>query len=257
MRTLLSAAVTTALAVVFFTGSAAAADEWGTVKGQVTWAGKEIPKPAKLDTSKEPKCDKCNVHDEKFVISKDGGLKNVIVWLQDANQNPRKAMIPLKIHPSLKESKTKEVIMDQPCCKFEPRIIALRDDQTLIGKNSSEILHNMHWFSSDEKNPGDNKAIAAGGKLEIKLEASLKSVQIQCDVHGWMKGAVRVFNHPYFAVTDADGRFEIKNAPAGKYHIMMWHEGGFVTDGGGNGEDIEIPAGKAIEFNKKWTPSEQ
>jgi len=39
-----------------------------------------------------------------------------------------------------------------------------------------------------------------------------------------MGGYVRVFDHPYNAVTDAAGTFEIPNAPAGNYRVVYWHE---------------------------------
>ena len=59
------------------------------------------------------------------------------------------------------------------------------------------------------------------------LKAETPPIPFKCDIHPWMKGYVRVFDHPYFAVTDEDGKFEIKNAPAGKWRIVYWHENGF------------------------------
>jgi hypothetical protein len=60
-----------------------------------------------------------------------------------------------------------------------------------------------------------------------------------------MKGWVRVFDHPYFAVTDADGNFVIKNAPAGKYQLVIWQEDMGFKDGekGKDGSPITIQAG--------------
>ena len=51
-----------------------------------------------------------------------------------------------------------------------------------------------------------------------------------CGVFPWMRGYLGTFAHPYFAVTDADGKFEIKNAPVGKFQLILWHEEvGFLT----------------------------
>jgi hypothetical protein len=50
-------------------------------------------------------------------------------------------------------------------------------------------------------------------------------VLISCNIHGWMKGHVRIFDHPYYAVTDKEGKFEIKGVPAGTWHAVVWHEG--------------------------------
>jgi hypothetical protein len=68
---------------------------------------------------------------------------------------------------------------------------------------------------------------------------------------------VRVFDHPYFAVTDADGKFEIKDAPAGKYNVVMWQEGVGWVNGGKAGKTIEIPAGGTVEVNEKVKPEEK
>jgi hypothetical protein len=56
-----------------------------------------------------------------------------------------------------------------------------------------------------------------------------------------MTGYVRVFDHPYYAVTDKDGKFEIKNAPTGDYRIVYWHENGFRGGAEGRfGDEITI-----------------
>jgi hypothetical protein len=232
------------------------AEPLGTVIGRVTWGGKAPPAEEKADTRKEPLCAKCNVLKEQFVVGKGGGVKNVFVWLQDATQDPKKPMIALPTHPSLREVKDKEVVIDQPCCKFEPHVLALREGQVLVGKNSSAIVHNMKWAGESDVNDGDNKLIPAGEKIKINdLKASLKPVAVECNIHPWMKGWVRVFNHPYFAVTGDDGKFDIKKAPAGKYRIVIWHEEGWVN-GGKEGQPVEIKAGGITEVNGALRPPE-
>jgi len=255
MKFLLPAALVAALGIVF-AGAAHAADEWGTVKGQVTWGGKAPPPKVKLDITKDPEhcLSKGDIYSEEFVVGKDGGVKYVFVWLQDPN-NP-KAKLP--IHPDLKAVKDKEVVIDQPCCKFEPRALALREGQVLVAKNSAPIAHNIKWTGEPDVNDGNNKIVPAGGKIEIDdLKASLKPVKVECNIHPWMGGWVRVFNHPYFAVTDADGKFEIKNAPAGKYNIVMWQEGKGWVNGGKTGQTIEIKAGGTTEVNETLKPEDK
>ena len=46
----------------------------------------------------------------------------------------------------------------------------------------------------------------------------------KCDVHGWMSAYVGVLDHPFFATTDKDGKFELKTLPPGTYTIEAWHE---------------------------------
>src|SRR5688500_3620322 len=135
MRSFSVAAVLTAGIALVLAGPVAAAEgEWGTVKGQITWGGAGDP-PQKNEniTKDQAHClSKGPVPNLEYVVGKSGGVKNVFVWLVDA-QNPKKK---LPIHPALAAVKVKEVVMDQPCCKFEPRCLALREGQTLIGKNS-------------------------------------------------------------------------------------------------------------------------
>jgi len=49
-------------------------------------------------------------------------------------------------------------------------------------------------------------------------------VPFKCDVHGWMNAYVVVMDNPYYAVTDKDGKFELKGLPPGTYTIEAWHE---------------------------------
>ena len=60
-----------------------------------------------------------------------------------------------------------------------------------------------------------------------------RPIQYKCTIHGWMTGYVRIFDHPYYAVTDENGKFEIKNAPAGKFRIVYWHENGLRGESAG------------------------
>ena len=63
---------------------------------------------------------------------------------------------------------------------------------------------------------------------------------VNCGIHGWMKGFIWVFDNPYFAVTDADGKFEIKNAPSGPVNLVVWQEEAGYGEGGKNGKTIQI-----------------
>jgi hypothetical protein len=50
------------------------------------------------------------------------------------------------------------------------------------------------------------------------------AIPVKCNVHPWMKGYIAVFKHPYFAVTDKNGGFELKDLPPGTYTITAWQE---------------------------------
>jgi hypothetical protein len=228
---------------------AAAQDkDWGMVKGRAVFGGNAIPAQKPLDVNKDQ--DHClskgPILDEEWVVSKDNkGVRWAFIWLE-----PEKGSPPLKVHSSLQQIKDKQVFIDQPCCKFEPHALGMREGQELVAKNSAPIAHNVHWIGFPTKNPGGNVIVPAGQSHTIQgLKADRFPVQVKCDIHGWMKANVRVFDHPYFAVTDADGKFEIKNAPAGTYRLMTWHDSGYGP-GGREGVQVVIKGGADTDVGK-------
>jgi len=222
------------------------AEGWGTVKGQAVFKGDKVPAAEQLKiTRDEAACLKNGpIFAEKYVINpKNKGVKWVVVWLAKDDGGKADFDAELPIHPALKEFKDKSVSMDQPCCRFEPHVVVLRKGQEFIGKNSSAIQHNMNIQGF--KGPNVNQLLVAGGKMTVaanKWKPHYLPVSVSCNIHPWMTARIFCFDHPYFAITDADGNFEIKNAPAGNYRLIALHESGWVT-GGKNGKLITIKAG--------------
>src|SRR5205085_8104343 len=166
--------------------------------------------------------------DDLVVNKKNKGLRWVVVWLAADNNGEADNNAKLPIHPSLKDPKEKSVAMDQPCCNFEPHIVTLREGQDFIGKNSSALTHNMRVIGVGP-NGGNTTNLILPAKSEQKIgkgpwKAFARPNPVSCDIHSWMHGFLFVFAHPYFAVTDEDGKFTIEKVPAGKYRIVMWHE---------------------------------
>jgi hypothetical protein len=216
--------------------------QWGTIKGRIVWGGGDIPKPATLDTSKEPRCktkDGGPITSDEWVINpKNKGVRYVCIWLRTEADNGK-----LPVHPDLEKAKDEKVEIDQPCCMFEPHGLAIRKGTVVVAKNSSGFPHNVDWTGLKPQQ-GNNTLIPAGGKMELNIKPSEYPINVKCGIHPWMKGWIRVFDHPYFAVTDADGNFEIKNAPVGKFRIVVWHETGWRNqDTGKKGDPIEIKPG--------------
>jgi hypothetical protein len=207
---------------------------WGTVKGQVVWAGKAIPerKPINVDKNQDHCLAKGPLLSEEWVVNpKNKGIRWAFVWLAPETKNGK-----IPIHPDLAGRKLEPVIIDQPCCMFEPHAVGLQEGQNLIVKNTAPIAHNVN-YQGGIKNRGNNVIVPSGGQLNINnLQAEKYPVKLACNIHGWMNGWVRIFDHPYFAVTDADGKFEFKQAPAGNYRLIVWHESlGWL--GGAKGRD--------------------
>ncbi len=219
-----------ALSLVAFSSSEAVAQpQWVTIRGKVNLSDlklKALAKPALLNvTTDVAHCQsKGPLTAEDLIVNpKNGGVKNVWVYLKPA---VGETFAPNDIHPDLLKAKPKVIVIDQPCCQFIPRAFAARTGDTLLIKNSSPVPHNTN-FNSDDLS--FNQTIAAGGdyKPEKALTAQKNQASYACNIHPWMKGYVMIFDHPYYAVTDADGRYEIKDAPAGAIRVFYRHEGGY------------------------------
>jgi plastocyanin len=235
-------------AVMLAAAGSVQAEGWGTVKGQVVWGGKETPKRAPINVTKDQEaCEKNGklLEDKLVVNPKNKGVRWCIVYLIDVSGFEK----DLPIHPKLKEVKNKTVVLDQPCCQFEPHVLAMREGQTLLLKNSATISHNVNLIGG-VRGPNLNQIIPAGGHFQVEdIKARPLPIMVKCDIHPWMSGRIAVFKHPYFAVTDADGNFEIKDAPAGDLRLVIWHEeSGWVV-----GDSKPSKMGKNITIKDKET----
>lgn len=240
LATLLTAII--GLGTIAVRTTTAGDNQWGTIKGQVVYDG-SAPAVAelKVDKDQEHCLSKGKILDETWVVGKSGGVKNVYVWLGPVDKDGK-----LPIHPDLVNIKEKTVEIDQPCCAFIPHALAVREGQTLVVKNSSPIPHNVNYSGSPKRNPGANFLVPAGTAKNVDdLKADRLPLNVSCNIHPWMKAVIRVYDHPYYALTDADGKFEIKNAPVGQFKLFVWHEGvGWLGGAAGkNGQAVTIKAG--------------
>ena len=243
MRLLPTLSLGAALLVGF--GQVSAADtKYVTVKGQVTYTKAPDAAVVKVETDKAVCCKDGDLKSNKYIVNTKGkGLKYAVVWLRPDSDDRSAAFPQDKIEPSLLKAKPTTITIDQPKCQFEPRVVAAREGDTLVVKNSSSISHNFNVNGSGQTY---NISVPAGKeyKSEVPLKADRLQTSFGCTQHPWMEGRMRVFDHPYFAVTDENGNFEIKGAPEGKFRIVYWHEAGFHKGKDGvNGFEIDIKDG--------------
>jgi hypothetical protein len=228
---------------------AARADGWGTLQGVVAWEG-DVPEREKIKVDKDQAAclAKGPLYSEDFLINKKNkGVKNVFVWLIDASGDHKK---PLPIHPKLKDSPLPDVVIDQPCCQFIPHVMAMREGQSLVVKNTATIAHNVHGIGAALVNEF-NVILPPGGMRRIdaaEIHAHHTPILVKCDIHGWMNSWIRVFAHPYFAVTDEDGKFTIKDAPAGEWHVVIWQEKKGWVKGAKGGTPVAIKDGETTDL---------
>src|SRR5436190_11253522 len=204
-----------AVCVALVLGTPASAQKWGDVKGQVVYKGKKIPPLVKAKVEKDQAhcLKKGPIYTNDLVVNeKNRGVQYCLVWLVDAKNNNK----AIPVNPKVKKNLPRTVEIDQPRCAFEPRVTAMMEGQTLVFKNSASVAHNTD-VKGGLLGPNLNPTLPAKvGKVEVKeVKARPIPFSISCGIHPWMKGCVGVFKSPYFAVTDKDGKFTIKDAPAG------------------------------------------
>jgi plastocyanin len=122
------------------------------------------------------------------------------------------------------------VVIDQRKMAFIPHVVAVQQGTTVEFLNSDPVGHNVYWPSiSGNKKLSHNLGTWPKGDKKPFQFNDLGVASLLCNVHPEMSGYVVVVPTPYFAVTDKDGNFEIKNVPAGKYTLKTWSEDGKPT----------------------------
>ncbi len=214
-----------ALAVSYCVAPAASAAEFGTIKGRFVFKGK-APTMKKLVVTKDKQvCGDQVPHDERLVVSKGGGIRDVVIYALGDPKNIKDIQTPVSpIHPSYDKTKNAEVIFDNKLLRFGPHLLKLRTTQKLILKNSDPVGHNS--FGSPFNNKAFNPLIPANSQVTVDLPLAEKTpVTITCSIHGWMKGYVVVRPDPYVAISKADGSFTIANIPTGTRSYQLWNDG--------------------------------
>ena len=113
-------------------------------------------------------------------------------------------------------------VLDQRNETFVPHVLAITSGTTVEFPNSDRIYHNV--FSLSKAQRFDLGRYATGKSKAIRFDRP-GIVRVFCDIHSHMNAFILVFSHPFFSVTDADGRYRIDNIPPGTYTLVAWNEG--------------------------------
>ena len=137
-------------------------------------------------------------------------LRRSVVYLDSA---PRGAFEP---------TEGGRAVMDQRNETFVPHVLAITVGTTVDFPNSDKFYHNV--FSLSKTKAFDLGRYATGSSRPVRFDRP-GIVRVFCDIHSHMNAFILVFSHPFFALTDADGRYRIENVPAGAYSVIAWNEG--------------------------------
>ena len=213
------------------TGSVSFSDDFKALAPLVAKGG-STKDPAVCGASEE-------IPNEELVVNPENkGIANVFVFLPKA---PTGYKAP---------KADKELIFDQKNCKFLPHSLCIQVGQTVKVLSDDGVPHNTHTFPL--RNAGFNQTVSPNDRKGVELKYSKAEklpIEVKCDFHTWMKAYHLILDHPFMAVSDANGKFEIEGLPAGKHEFTVWHEKKGYLD---KKLAVEVKAGESKSVDLKY-----
>jgi plastocyanin len=186
--------------------------------------------PIRADRNCGPLHDK-PVFTRRYLVGTDRGLANVIVSIKSGLEGYSFSV------PAV------QVLIDQIGCMYEPYVASAMANQAIVFRNSDPFMHNVN--AQTKLNPGFNVAQASQGQENLKTFSRPETIKLICNVHTWMTGYLRIFDHPFHAVTDINGEFALPpGLPDGKYTVEFQH-----LKAGTQTADIETKSGKTVKLD--------
>lgn len=208
-------------------GAEAAIDrKVGGLRGKVSYGGSREALPA-LEISDAQRAD-CSAPSREFddenrslLVAEDGALANVAIWID--------------VPAAASKPKPSTALINQRDCRFEPHVVHISPGSLLWLRNSDSVSRAVSATSAANS---DFELLQDPGNQVKRNIKSPDRFEIVSSTHPWMSSWVVVSPSDFRGLSDAQGRFEIADLPAGTYTANWWHE----TLGEGNSVEFTVPA---------------
>ncbi len=203
------------------TGEFPADKATASITGKILFNGDPPPRAEIAAETIEASKDKCCTQHHKdepllsedLIVGEDKAIRNVLVHVKSFPKEWK--------HEAPEET----VTIDQVKCSYTPHVVGIMVGQPMVVTSSDDTTHNVHFMAKKNRIRDANQTIAKGQKKEVTFKRpELGSSYFKCDIHGWMKSWIGIFDHPFFVVTGDDGAFDLGKLPPGDYEIEAWHE---------------------------------
>ena len=185
----------------------------GSISGVVKFAG-TAPAPVRIDASSDPACGSGERFSQDYVVY-DGMLANVYVYVKSG---PAEAM-------AQGASWMPPAVLDVKGCNFVPHVVAVTVGQRIEFRNEDAAMHNVHATPSMVGNAGIDIAMVPKAAGQVRMFRKPEAmIPVRCGRHPWMGAFLNISPTPFFAVTNGEGKFELKGLPPGEYTIGLVHE---------------------------------
>jgi hypothetical protein len=237
-----------------------AVGDGGTLSGSVTLSGK-VPGPKGYNLTTLPDPVYCGrISDgrgwrllQPFDVGDTGAVRQVGVYIESIERG--------KAFPE-----TPPPRMDATDCRFLPFVSVVRDDHDVVVVNMDPAMHDIQAYETSPLGPRVLFNVPLPISTRYPREAGLSAhfhkhyagtpvtqhvhmtkgrrvFNMQCGFHAYMESWALVADHPYYAVTDKDGRYQIADIPPGTYRVTVWHP--YVRES--HGREVTItPKGQAV-----------
>lgn len=221
----------------------------GTISGKVSTTEK-VKDPVISINVKAKEASEDAELEKKTCITIPGGQQAMMYLVSGANE-VKNVLVTIENVKKGKAAPQKDFEITNYRCRFEPLVGISYVKSKYIIKNSDPLLHNTNFgkmLKGGVKRAVFNLALPYKDQVIKKKNRVAGLVHVKCDAHPWMRAYVYSSRHPYVAITDAKGNFEIKDLLPGKYTVKFWHEGFEEVI-----KEIEVNGGEISKLNATFT----